>query len=251
MKKVLKFIVFAAVIFLSINTWAGEKMKEATVEYSADMIMETGQGTMNSKVYHALGGKDRQEMSVGGSTQIMIMRLDKKVGWVLMPAQKSYMEMSLDESKQKSGTNVNDCDMNISPLGDETVNGVKATKSKVSMSCPDNENYDGNMWVTKDGIMVKMDAVAGQGSKQTRLKIDLKNLKIGKQDPSLFEIPAGYQKFGMKNISSMMKSAQEQAAQGAKEENANESEGQSTEKEPEGTDKVTDTINKLKGIFGK
>ncbi len=247
MKKVLKFIIFAALISLSINAWAGEKMKEPTVEYSADMIMESTQGTIKSKVYHALGGKERQEMSVGGSTQIIISRLDKKVGWVLMPDQKSYMEMGLDESKQKSGADVNDCDMNISPLGEETVNGVKATKNKVSMSCPDNTNYDGHMWVTKDGIMVRMDAVAGQGSKQTNLKIDLLNLKIGKQDPGLFEIPAGYRKFGLGGFSSMFK-----APQKSKKEEAGEQEDQSAGEEAEGEDEgVMGTVNKLKGLFGK
>jgi hypothetical protein len=241
MKKLLKFIALAAFVSLSINAWAGGKMKEPTVEYSADMIMQSERGSIKSKIYHAMGGKGRQEMSARGSTQIVITRGDKKVAWALMPDQKSYIETSIDESKQKSGTNVSDCDMDITPLGTETVNGVKATKNKVSMSCPDKANYNGHMWITKEGIMVKLDAVAGQGSNQTHLKVDLMNLKIGKQDPSLFEIPAGYQKFSMGNLSSLFQSSKE-----PKEED--QGEGEEAEGDDEG---IMGTVNKLKGLFGK
>jgi outer membrane lipoprotein-sorting protein len=211
MKKTLNFIVVAAAMSLCINAWAAEKMKEPTVEYSADMTMASDQGAMTSKIYYALGGKQRWEMNGQGQNVIMITRLDKKVAWTLMPQQSTYMEMSLSDASKKSGTNVNECDMDISSQGSETVNGVKATKSKVAMSCPDNTKYDGTMWVTKEGIMVKMDAVAGQGSNKGHMKIDLTNLKIGSQDASLFEIPAGYQKFSMGDISSMFKSQAEAA----------------------------------------
>jgi outer membrane lipoprotein-sorting protein len=213
MKKILNLIIFATLISLSFSAGASEKMKEPTVEYSGDMVMESDQGSMTTKLNYALGGKQRMEISAGGQNTIMILRQDKKVSWVLMPQQNTYMEMSISDASKKTGTNVNDCDMDISSQGNETVNGVSATKSKVSMSCPDNTKYDGTMWVTKEGIMVKMDAVAGQGSTQGHIKIDLKNLKIGPQEASLFEIPAGYQKFSMGDISSMIKNAQDQAAQ--------------------------------------
>ena len=289
MKKILYFIFFAAIFCLSVNAWASEKMKEATVEYSADRAMESQQVSINGKVYHALGGKERQEMTVQGTTQIMITRMDKKVIWSLMPAQKTYMEMSLEASTQQTGTtDVNNCDMNFNSLGDETVNGVKATNNKVSMSCPDNSNFNGNIWITKEGIMVKMDAVGGQGSTQERVKIDLKNLKIAKQDPSLFEIPAGYQKFNMGDISSMMKSAQDEAAKAQVEADKAQAEADKkaraeatddtgraytaqgrdytakpgaletvdektddTNKALDETDKVKDTVNRLKGLFGR
>ena len=220
MKKISCLIILTTIISLSINAWTAEKMKETTVEYSADRIMETRQGSISGKVYHALGGKERQEMTVQGTTQIMITRLDKKVAWSLMPAERMYMEMSLEASTQQTGTNVNDCDMNLNSLGEETANGVKATNYKVSMSCPDSSKFDGNMWITKEGIMVKMDAVGGQGSTKERVKIDLKNLKITKQDPSLFEVPAGYQKFSMGDISSMMKAQSEAAKAQAEAEKA-------------------------------
>ena len=269
MKKILNLIIFAAIVSLSFSVWAAEKMKEPKVEYSADMVTVSDQISMNSKINYALGGKQRMETTYNGQTSIMIIRQDKKVGWMLMPQQNMYMEMSFDESKSKSGVYVNDCETNNSVVGSESVNGISATKSKMSMSCPNDTALEGNMWVTKDDIMVKMDAVSTQGSKKVPIKMELKNLKIGSQDASLFEIPSGYQKFSMGDMSSIMKMSQDKAAQGAQKDASksgtavqsgsetskdNADSGQGVEKATDDTkDTLKGAMDKLKGIdiFGK
>jgi hypothetical protein len=40
--------------------------------------------------------------------------------------------------------------------------------------------------------MMKMDTVVKNGRNKSRMTITLKNLKVGTQDVSLFEVPAGY-----------------------------------------------------------
>ena len=179
---------------------AAEKMQQPKVEYSADTYFETEQASFNGRVYHALGGKDRQEMNMEGNTQIMIMRMDKQLAWILMPDSKMYMETDLKTGK-KDSRDITDCDIDQKSTGSDTVNGIKATKSSVSMSCPDGTQYAGDIWTTKDGIMVKMVATGKtKGSKAVRIKTELRNLKIGKQSPSLFEVPAGYTKMSMGNM---------------------------------------------------
>jgi len=42
--------------------------------------------------------------------------------------------------------------------------------------------------------------------------MELKNLKIGKQDPKLFEIPAGYQKFEMPSMGDIQRMMGEESA---------------------------------------
>lgn len=61
------------------------------------------------------------------------------------------------------------------------------------------ENLDGFLWTTPDGITMKIDAVARGKGEKARMKMTMKNLKIGKQDPALFEIPVGYRKMAMGN----------------------------------------------------
>jgi len=186
------------IILLAATTvLAAEKMQQPKVEYSADTYFKTEQVSFNGRVYHALGGKDRQEMDMEGTTQITIMRMDKQLAWILMPDSKMYMETDLNTGK-KDNREITDCDIDQNISGSETVNGIKATKSSISMSCPDGIQYKGDMWATKDGIMVKMVATGKtKGSKTVRIETELRNLKIGKQNPSLFEVPEGYTKISM------------------------------------------------------
>jgi len=179
----------------------------STAEYSADWTMESEMGAVKGKVYHA-ASKERREMGQGGENMIMIMRQDKKVVWNLMPTQHMYMEMSMEggAGDKKQGPEVNDYDFEQTVVGEETVNGVKTTKYKIIMKPkkPNGTKMGGFMWSTKDGILVKLDAIAVDGGKKARMKTELTNLKVGKQDASLFEVPAGYNKFDMGNMGGMM-----------------------------------------------
>lgn len=164
---------------------------EPKVEYSADSTMETEGGmTMKSRIYHA-PGKQRMEMG-GEGGQVTIMRKDKKVMWMLMG--NMYMESQINQSESQDPS---DMDMQQTAVGEETVNGIKTTKSKVIMTKKDGSKFGGFFWTTKDGITVKMDLLSKEGDKKMRMSSELTNLKIGKQDPKLFEIPPGYTKNDM------------------------------------------------------
>lgn len=162
---------------------------EPRVEYSADSTMETEGGmTMKSRVYSA-PGKQRIEMG-GADGNVTIMRRDKKVMWQLMGDM--YMEMPMSQSQDPL-----DMDIQQTAVGDETVNGVKTTKYKIIATKKDGSKFGGFFWTTKDGITVKMDLLSKEGDKKMRMSQELTNLKIGKQDPKLFEIPPGYTKNDM------------------------------------------------------
>jgi hypothetical protein len=210
------------VTVLAVGTALGAGMPQTKVEYSADSTMESQGMTMTSKVFQA-ENKYRMEMKVQGANNIVINRMDKKLSWILMPDQKMYMENSLEEGKKKSN-DINDCKIEQQQLGSEVVNGLKTTKNKIAMSCPDGLKYNGSMWVTKDGIMVKMDSVAKTDKGDIPFKMELKNINIAKQDPSLFEIPAGYQAMNMGGMmgafGDMMKKATQAGEKKSKDEAA-------------------------------
>ena len=164
---------------------------EPKVEYSADSTMETEGGmTMKSRIYSA-PGKQRMEMG-GADGNVSIIRKDKKVMWQLMGDM--YMEMPLDQSGSQDP---HDMDIQQTAVGEETVNGVKTTKYKVIATKKDGSKFGGFFWTTKDHITVKMDLLSKEGDKKMRMSQELTNLKIGKQDPKLFEIPPGYTKNDM------------------------------------------------------
>jgi hypothetical protein len=124
-----------------------------------------------------------------GMTSVMILRRDKQAGYMLMPAQKMYMQMDFAKAQQQSGGGQPADAVDITEVGAETIEGQATKKYKLIMK---DGSAGGFMWFTKDGIMVKMDAVVKSGRDKSRMTMTLKNIKVGSQDASLFEVPAGY-----------------------------------------------------------
>lgn len=200
-------VVSTVLIPLAVNA---ASLPEPKVDYSADSTMETEGGmTMKSRVYHS-PGKQRMEMG-GAGGNVTIIRRDKKVMWQLMG--NMYMEMSMDQLESPDLTSM---DVEQSVVGDETVNGVQTTKYKMIATKKDGSKFGGFFWTTKDGIPMKMDLLSKEGDRKIRMASELTNLKVEKQNPALFEIPAGYTKNdmgammgqgGAPNIQEMMKNA--------------------------------------------
>ena len=221
---------------------------EVQVDYSADSTMETEGGmTMKSRIYHTVN-KDRMEMG-GSDGMTSIVRKDKKVVWQLMGDM--YMEMPMDASNT-SGMDGFDI-VEQTEVGQETINGVKATKSKIVAVKKDGSGkFGGFFWTTKEGITVKMDMLSKEGDKKMRMTSELSNLKIEKQNPALFEIPAGYTKNdmgammgmgGMLNMEEMKKNPRQRQSAGKqpRDSQAGESIG----------DQIPDVNKMMKGLFGK
>ncbi|MFZ3073334.1 MAG: DUF4412 domain-containing protein [Thermodesulfobacteriota bacterium] len=173
-------------------------------DYSAEEHIEFEDGEMVGKVYHS-GQKQRKEMDTEGSKMITIVRLDKKVVWMLMPESKTYMESKITDGKKDGKDEKMDFKMETEVMGEETINGMKTTKRKTVFTASDGSKFGGFSWVTKEGIVVKQYAVGKTDGDKFSMKTELKNLKIGKQDPKLFEMPAGYQKMSAFVMPSMPK----------------------------------------------
>lgn len=189
-------VVFVLSLFASPSAWALQ-LNRPQAEYSADATMQTEEGTIEQHVY-ATPTKERQEMTAGGETMVQIFRYDTKSMLQLMPSQQMYMEYSLDQaSAQRKTQDLSRWDFEETVMGEEVLDGIKVTKYKTIATSSDGKKYGGFSWRTKEGIAVKQDLLYKEGEKKGRLYTELKNLKIGKQDPKLFEIPEGFTKFDM------------------------------------------------------
>ena len=178
-------------------------VQPSDVEYSADSYFESAEGVQEGSVFHA-PNKERREYVQDGEKMIMIVRHDKKVVWMLQPEEKTYMEMKMPKEGRKD--DLSGYKMETSTVGPEKVNGVQTTKSKMIMTGPKGEKLGGFGWRSKEGIVVKLDAIAVDKNSKERLKIELNNLKVGKQNPAMFEVPADYTKMdmGMGGLGKMM-----------------------------------------------
>lgn len=157
-----------------------------TVEYSADRTIETGQGTFEGKIY-ATKDKERTETRMQGMDSVMIVRKDQQLGYMLMPAQRMYQKLDFQQAQKHSGSQPNDVE--ITEVGSDSVEGIAATKYKMIMK---DGSAGGFLWITPEGITVKMDMLSKDGRDKNRTTVTLKNLIIGPQDAALFDPPADY-----------------------------------------------------------
>ena len=204
------------------------------VEYSADMSMESAEGVSQGPVYYT-PTMERREFVQDGESMVMIIRHDKKVVWMLMPQSKMYMETPFPKEGRQD--DLSSYKVETTVIGPETMNGVKTTKSKVIMTGPGDVKMGGFMWATKEGIAVKMDAIAKEKKNKERFKLELQHLKVGKQDPALFEIPKDYEKMDMANMGKMMMFG-----------GGDEEDGQDEEKKPAEEKKSAEVKEKKKGF---
>ncbi len=165
------------------------------VGYSADVKMDMGKGPdgrpmiFPGKVYFS-GGKERRETVTFGHKSIIIWRRDKGVSWILMPDRKMYMEQRGGTEKEDPGRMMREGNVKLTKLGSERVNGMATTKYKIEVVDKKGRPFEGHLWVTNQKVPVRMEGT----SKGTLFRIDYTNIKIGKQDARLFEIPAGYER---------------------------------------------------------
>lgn len=168
------------------------------VGYSADVKMELGNGPdgkpmiLTGKAYSSKN-KERRELVGFGEKSIMIKRRDKGVSWHLMPKGKMYMESHGGREKQDPESMMREGNLKLTKLGPERVNGMATTKYRFEVVDQDGSRFVGHHWVTKENVPVRMEGT----SKGRRFRIDYTNIRIGKQDPRLFEIPAGYKRIAI------------------------------------------------------
>ncbi len=161
-------------------------------EFSADMTSYSKKETTSAKIYVAKG-KMRMEMA----ESVMIIRPDKKLTWMLMPADKMYMEQAIDLSRAPRTSSEFDNEVSREALGTEVVDGAPAQKFKVVYK-EKKKDVTVYQWL-RGQFPVKVEAVDGSWG------FEYKNLETGTQAEDLFEPPADYTKFAMPSMGDMMK----------------------------------------------
>jgi hypothetical protein len=186
-------LIVLAIVFCAIPGWAAQ-LSRPQVEYSADSVIQNEEGTIEQHIY-VTPTKERKELLTGsGDGGIQIFRFDNKVMWMLMPSEKMYMEHSMAQNK---GNDPSQWTYENTVMGEEMLNGMRVTKYKTIATSTDGKKYGGFSWRTKEGINLKQDLLYKEGNDKKRMLTELSNLRIGRQDPKLFEIPEGFTKLDM------------------------------------------------------
>ncbi len=173
---------FSLIFAASLTMTAFSGIAHAIVEFAADVvIVPKGDELMKGKIF-IKGNKVRQETSEEGDTQIMIIRLDKKVTWMIDPEEKTFTEMPYRSADKTFEEWTAEKEKNARYLGEETVSG---------MPCKKYETTEGGektvVWISKQfPFTIKIE--------DSEMMMEYQNIKLGALDDSLFELPAGYEK---------------------------------------------------------
>jgi hypothetical protein len=160
-------------------------------DFSSDMVTTSNGQKYTSKIY--MQGK-KLRMESPQQPGYNIMRSDKNVMWMVMPEQKSYMEMKVDPSKQPRTEEKVEGEVSRRLLGPETIDGRPTDKYEIIYKEKENTTKM-HQWMARDiKFPVKTAAVDGSWT------VEYKNIKMGSQADTLFEVPAGYTKMGMPNM---------------------------------------------------
>lgn len=169
-------------------------------EYSAASAIQTPKGVQHGRVWRTPTAL-RHEMVDGARGQTVIARLDRKVAWLLLPEQKLAVELALENfglpAELLTGNGIKQ-----TPVGQETVAGLRTTKVRVEREPKPNANgrFDGHVWTTAEGIIMK---VVGSGENQGKrgdVNMSFSDVKVARQDPALFELPTGYRRLALVGV---------------------------------------------------
>jgi outer membrane lipoprotein-sorting protein len=183
------------ILIVSLFVFSGSAL---AFEFSADMIMtHKGMGKTTSKIYYK---KDRFRMDMKAPEEmITITRLDKKVVWNIMPDQKMYMELPFTIENKPMVEEKFEGEIDRKYLGSETIDGHPAKKYLITYKIDNKKEQVYQWWATDINFPIKTASADGSWVQE------YKNIKMGSQQNSLFELPKGYKKFQMPAGMNMMR----------------------------------------------
>ncbi len=151
----------------------------------------------------------RMEMSEQGQTIAVLVFWDQEVSYSLMMDQRMYMEVPAEETgSAPSDFEGKPCDgySGAVQVGSESVNGRATEKWRCTGELepvPGEASVDSTSWFDPEiGFPVREAKDDGQ-------VFEVRNIAVGRQDASLFEIPPGFQKLDMNAIMQQMMQQQQ------------------------------------------
>lgn len=166
-------------------------------EFTADTISIHGGETITGKVF-VKGDKIRNEGTRAGRETVAIIRMDKKLSWVLQPENKIYFEMKGGGAAQTRAEMESAAKQmaDKKELGTEKVNGFLC--DKVQYIYHDKSLGVMTQWIARDlDYPVKTEQTGvGEGG----FKTELTNIKVKNLPDSLFEVPAGFKEVPMPDL---------------------------------------------------
>ncbi len=195
-------MVWALVAVIAFSAFATAQIWSGIPQFSADMKMSNPSGGGTSGKLYFGGQRTRFEINSPRGEMIMINDAGKKVSYMVMTAQRMYMEMNGDmQAMRGRGPRMPDArpfdpnnpcsgseNYTCKKVGTETVNGRACDKWEFAEK---NGSRTRTVWIDQK-LHFPIKSTGSDGD-----TFELTNVNEGPQPASLFEVPAGYTKMDM------------------------------------------------------
>ena len=196
----------------------GDSMSKVFSEhpaFTANMLMETKAEnqvmTMPGKLTY-LNGKARFEMDMtkikgggmppetaqqmkemGMGEMVNITRPDKNETYIIYPGLKAYAVTATTNGKPTSEAPGKAAEIKKTEIGKETVDGHPCTKYKMIVKDDEGKDHEMTVWTASDlkDFPIKMQ----MQENETPVTMTYRDVKLEKPEESLFEPPAGFQRY--------------------------------------------------------
>ena len=167
---------------------AAETLGDARVGFSAERILIVDGQRFEGKMWH-MPGEQRHEQNLLGINPVFILRASRATGELMLPQFHTVIEFALPEAISDLGH----LDLGH-PIGSARIDGVETTEYALDQSSPDGHST-GSLWLSSEGIPMKcVGSFEANNGRRSTVGWYLHRVRIGKQDPGLFEVPRGYAK---------------------------------------------------------
>jgi hypothetical protein len=167
----------------------GETLGDARVGFSAERILVVDGRSYLGRMWQ-MPGEQRHEQRLLAIKPVFILRAGSAHGDVVLPQLHTVVEFALPKELALLGKP----DLLRRPIGQETVNGIATTKYTIEEDLPGG-HIAGSLWLSRDGIPMRCDgAFEPKNGRRSTIHWELRDVKLGKQDEALFEVPQEYAK---------------------------------------------------------
>jgi hypothetical protein len=197
--RIVRLFAVLALVLGAVPAWAASVLDLRT-EYSAASTVHTSKATQHGRLWRTPTAL-RHESIEGDRQHTVIARLDRKVAWLLVPEQKLAIEMGLENFGLPVEL-LNGNGFKQTPVGQETVAGMRTTKVRVEREPGPNANgrFEGYVWTTAEGIIMRVVGTGENQGKHGNLNLSFSDVRIARQDPALFELPQGYRRLALVGV---------------------------------------------------
>jgi len=190
MKLISGFLLAAIFLALAVPHAGAASLLDAPISYNAMRTVTVDGKPYTGPVFH-MPGRERHEQTMLGMQEVFILDQSQGAGSLIVPALKTMVAFPFPPLL----ASLLDTTLAKSPLGEEKIGDIAATKYRVDKTAPDGTRGEGFLWISRRGVLMKLaGTVTAPGGHRTIIDMVLSGLQEAPQRPDLFVPPAGLTK---------------------------------------------------------